>query len=622
LFEGGTQTLADLDFSTPSTSWFTGRTGFSSAYADEQWDMQTYSTGYTSSESTVKLVDNGAGGLTGQTAVGVYDGSSYTARKAWEALDGGDRLECDSATAGNVTLGSEDFCARIVWRAPKEFVSGDYLFSKFNLTDGGWRLYTAFSGQLQASLYTDTAASVTLNSGVPSASFSDGAPHYATIYYDSTNDLLYLKTDITSEASTSTAALTGGIDSTTPINLNGYSSGGAQGTQGNQYLYFGFTVGADAQAMYDEIDTVWQHATDPTGLLTTATRASLISVPVEEGYVAHLTDDTLPIGYDAAFTSGLGLYCNNAHTSLVPYSEDTTGATASNITATDDAADAADGFRAASTLLATAADGYLAKTCTTSASTQYTATVWIEEVSAGVTGRVIMYDESNSAELGAQAFTGTGTPQKVSVTASTIAGGLSTSVRVEVDTSTETVIAWLWGLREGAGDGADIRTSGASASVVQSDYRAAGDYVQESTGEIEAVFALKVLPPTGETHYVFDTVTAADRRALYVDDTGALKFLVNDSTGSAVATITLGTVAIDTEYTARCQWDESAGLDSNSVRGKLNSAAKVSSGASFTSGGGYTAEICIGASGSTADTALDGFIQSVKAYDAAEEIAA
>ena len=197
----------------------------------------------------------------------------------------------------------------------------------------------------------------------------------------------------------------------------------------------------------------------------------------------------------------------------------------------------------------------------------------------------------------------------------TIAGGISTSLRVEVDTDTETVIAWHWQLTKGSGFGAAIRTSGAAASTVQSDYRATGDHVNESMGELEAVFVVKKLPGPGKLHYIFDTNAAADRRALYVDDANKLRFLVNNAAGALVVILNLGTLTSDVRYTARCQWDELAGLDTDSVRGKLNALAKVSGGAAFTSGGDFTTEISIGASDATADTALDGPIQRIKSYD-------
>lgn len=611
----GPELLADFDYRTPVTAF-----DFSSEFATDQWDMQDAVTMANSGTVGTETLAN-SGGLMQQQAIGLRTATSYTARKAWESTATTDDLTASGTTAGDSD--NEDFCWRLVYRYRGAQVGSEHVLSKRDSAAlfKGWGVHVTSSSIIKFTV-DGGAAEVVLDTGA--SVIDDGGYHWVTGWYDESADLMFVKTDTAAETSADSSTVTDSLANAAPLNFNGLA--GLGGSAGIQIIAGGVCVGTNSEAMYDaaEADCVLP-GTDPSGLLDPPDRNSLISIAVAAAAVAHFSDDTLPIGYDAALeaaSGGLGLYCNNAHTNLVPHSELSTGAIDTDVTSTDNAADAPDGFRSATTLLATAANGNQARTAVTVASTEYIGTAHIEEVTAGVTGRAIMYDESNSAELGATAFTGTGTPQAVEIVASTIAGGISTSVRVEVDTDTETVIAWSWQLQTGDGRGTVIRTSGAAASIVQSDYRATGNHVNEDTGELEAVFVLKVLPPTGELHYVYDTNAAADRRALYVDDTGALKFIVNNSAGGAVATITLGTVVIDTEYTARCQWDKDAGLDTDSVRGKLNALAKVSSGAAFTAGGGFTAEISLGANATTADTALDGFLARLQSFNGPLEMAA
>lgn len=162
--------------------------------------------------------------------------------------------------------------------------------------------------------------------------------------------------------------------------------------------------------------------------------------------------------------------------------------------------------------------------------------------------------------------------------------------------------------------------------TADTDFRTVGDHLNESAGEVTSVFTVNTLPGVGELHYVFDTgaadgVNYYDRRALYLDESGLLSFLVTDAQGTTVAIIDLGTVSINTEYTAVTQWNEAGGLDSGSVRVKLNALDGKSSGLAFTSGGLYSNQLCIGSSESTASTQLDGVIQSITSYDDARAMA-
>ena len=616
---GGVSLIADLDFSAPVVQSFpetaaglAALLGDAAATPSYIWPNQEASGNLIDSVAAEELTPESSP-LQGQGAFGVDDGSGLTGRKAIEFTQGS-----ASSFDGATSLLDSDSTSLAFLIVPRQsapnLAAGDILGKQES--DAGYRFWSNTAGRYDLNVDSGTpVANYTINTGDHDGAWDCLIPHINV----TSNEIRVFSSKVSAPAAVSMAAL-GSITNADPFKLGEMRTT----AKAHQNTYTAAFEGAAADALYalgqTAVDSFWKNATDPTALLTTKSRASSISAVIAAGAVGHFSPNTIPIVFDPAFASGFGLLCQNATSNLVPWSAVSTGAANTNVTPADNAADSADGCRCATTLLATAADGNQAKACVTVASTQYTGTAYIEEVSAGVTGRVIMYDESNASELGATAFVGTGTPQRIQVIASTIGGGISTSMRVEIDTDTETVIAWSYQLEAGSGSASIIKTAGAAAATVQSDWRTTEPMVKESTGELEAVFVIKKLPPSGDTHYVFDTVTAADRRALSIDSAGALKLLVNNAAGGLVAEITLGTVAVDTEYTATCQWDEAAGLDSASVRGKVNAVAKVAGGTSFTSGGGFAAELSVGGSAATADTALDGPVQRIRGYDGARSM--
>lgn len=560
--------LADFDFSAPLASWTAGRTGFSSAFATDEWLMQDAASPMANNVGSETLANSG--GLVNQSAPDIYDGTGYGNRKAWEAIATGDDLAASGTTAGDSN--NEDFCFRIVFRFKSTPPSNAYLIGKRDSAASytGWSL-RATATALEMALDEGT---LEVTKGVNATATHDGAWHYASGWYDYSANMIYLKTDVTAEVSASTATITASLTNGSPLKVNGISA--LAGAGNIQVGYAGVCVGANSQAMYDEV--FWQHAQDPSGLLTTTSRNSTISVPLSATTVGHFSGGTalgtcqLPIGYNANFTDAdkLGLYCNLAVTNLILYSRLSTGATSSNVTATDNAADGPDGFRAATTIAATANNGYLAKTVTTVASTAYCGSVYIEESTVGVTGRVIAYDESNGAELASQIFTATGTPQDVQVPFSTIADGISTSLRVEVDTSGETVIADLWQVNLGSARGAIINTSGAAAALVASNYRAsatAGLLVKAAKGECEIVSVPHNVDTSAANQYLTDFSAAgatANRR--YISSPAHATLVRtnmaawNSAAGLEMNLFVTAEPTTPIEVTALARWDASGGL--------------------------------------------------------------
>lgn len=553
----GPALLADFDFSTPAESW-----DFSSAFATDEWLLQETSGAYANNVGSETLANTG--GLQGQEAVGLRTSTSYSARKAWESTAVTDYLKSSGTTAGDSD--SEDLSVRIVFRG-QGFLSADYMIAKHGVSGPGWRLL--MSGATpgpRAELHDGTNTAVIQ---ATAGAYDDAAWHYATFFYDFSADMLYLRTD-KGETSVSTAALTGSVTNALNLFVNSLI-GSSRGHVQTQYAYAGVSVGANAQAFYDEAITL--PGTDPTGLLTTQSRASLISVPVDATHVAHFAPDTLPIGYHGSFsdTNKLGLYCNSAVTNLNAYSEALSNWTQSGTSVTADSqADSPDGFRSMSKITAGAANDFIKEVMTTVASTEYTMSVYIEESTVGVTGRVIFYDETGAVELASQTFTGSASPQVVSVTATTNVGQISSSSRIEIDTSGEHVFAWGFQTNLGNARGATIRTNGAAASLVASDYAvvaAAGVLMQTSAGEIEAVYVAAFQSVATSNVYIFDAggVSAGsniNRRFIWLASNGDTPESYGyDSGGTNVWAVPSGVQDTDgQENTSVVRWDSSGGL--------------------------------------------------------------
>jgi len=599
--------LADFDFSAPVVQ------SFGSANATHRYLMQELSGNYADTGTgTAYDIDTFTAGLQAQARPGIWNGSSYIAINAWET----DGATARAAVSNTSVFDSNntDLYFRIEFAISATPAAAAVLTEKRDAANAGWTVEVQTDGTIDV-IIEDAGANTATVSLV--GNLCDGAPHYLEFFYDDSADELTVNSDIDlGNAATNVSAVSGSLTNSVAWRLGDPDSGVTAGLF--QIFLAEGAEGAAAATMLAESGW-WANATDPSSLLDPPDRGSLISVSVASTAVAHFADDTLPIGFDAAFSAGYGLYCNNALTNIVLQSEQlgVSGWNDFNTTRADNQLDSPDGFRSASTVTASANDGAIWDQRAATAS-EYTLSCWVKRGGGSdAAGKLKLYDTTNAAFVGSTSFTATDTWQLVTVTGTMLAGCIAQRHYCYVDISGESISFSEVQHNDEDRRSAYARTAGGAASIVQSDYRATGDHVNEDTGELEVVFVKKKMPPSGDVHYVYDTVTAADRRALYIDDAGALKFLVNDSAGSLVATITLGTVVVDTEYTAICQWDKDAGLDSNSVRGKVNAVAKVSGGSGFTAGGGYTVEICLGASDTTPDTALDGFIQYIRSRDSA-----
>lgn len=306
----------NLSFNSPSVSWVSGRTGFSSAYATNEWLMQEETAGSYSNNVGSATLDNTSGGLTAQSAIGLWDGSSYTTRNVWEGLEtGGSRLVCSDSSVGNPA--GADICVRVALKINKHAAS-DAIVSKRDATAGvpGWSLTLSSGGVPVLGIYD---GSNTLSFNLTS-SISDGAWHYVTFWFDESTGNAYMKSDLDGESMSASSVSSPTATNTLSINAlfpTHTSSGCSQ-----QIAYVGLCVGSNAKAMYDEV--FWQHATiQGVQVLRSSPVSHVIGVGDSGDYVATFSANTVPIVYNANLSSinKLGLLSTGTRRNYVKFSE-------------------------------------------------------------------------------------------------------------------------------------------------------------------------------------------------------------------------------------------------------------------------------------------------------------
>ena len=617
--------LFDANFATPATVGIGGNGTFASTFATDEWLLQETSGTHANNVGSETLASTG--GLQGQTAPGVWDGSSYTARKAWEVTGNTDDLTASASTAGDFNAQDTDFAVRVIFRGtPGVWLNSEYLISKLNTTSvGGWRIYVTGGQEWTFGLWdnannNDGVAVTTLIGGA----HDDGAVHMIEARWDNSTGTAYTKGDLASEVSKVLSTVTGTTNNSVGIQANGYSNTGTAGFTGPlQILYIGVSVGSNAQNFYNE--TVVLPGADPSGLLTTQTRASAISVPVAADLVATFSEDTLPIGYNSNFsdTNKLGLYCNSAVTNLLDYSEDFSQWTNTLGTETANDADAPDGFRSAMSIQAGATNDDWTKNFTTVGSTEYTFSVWIKRDGGSDVGfKLQLYDLTNTTIMFLSGtLTATDTWQKFEIQGTTGAGGISTRAYVRIETDTEALHVWGAQANLGDGRGAYIRTAGATAALVYCDYEAsgtAGQYCKAASGEIETVH---VMPHSDSgNHRIVNVNQGNNANMIDVTWSAGSQILttIRDSATTAQATLTHTTLSANTEYTTVAKWDETGGL---ALGGGEDAASYINGADEKTDVGSYTTTdtltlVQIGNYRAPASIyAPDGFIQRVRIWD-------
>lgn len=615
----GPTLLADLDFRTPvTTSDFSSPSGYETQY----WDFQTQTVAGKYDNGVGSATLDNSGGLTDQTAMGVFNGTDYESYNAWEADTTTDK--CTASSGAVCQPVNTDFAVRAVVRyyglaANAHTICGNY-------TTNGWVLYTS-GGNIYFSLKDSTLKSVQLTAS--DALLKGGGVHVLTAWYDHSAEMAYMKLDNGTPASVATAAGEGDFSSAAFAIGDGLSSAEV----GMQTLFIGYCEGANAQAYYDE--TVTLPGTDPTGLLTTTSRASLISVPVSATAVAHFAPNTLPIGYHSALAAGAGgygLYCNSAVQNLIPESENM-GLSPWSITLATRAQNAAsspDGFYSANKITQTGADGrYYATITGLTASTEYTFSFWARTDDGGHDVAVKMTNHANSAYIETTTRTIADAWDVYSVTFTTEAGQTQSQMNLSGGLSTDTdKVLYAWGiqLNKGSARGAYIRTSGAAATltaqVLTVDF-AAGTLYKAAAGELEAVYVTSAVgsaahrfiadasqSPYGNTnrHYHYIAANASVTNANHVIYDSSAVLAANVAAASPPST--------SIESTAVSRWNETGGLAAGGGEDatiSVNGAGVGSDVGTYTSTDTIT-RIRVGSSNTGAGQP-DGFISRIRVWD-------
>ena len=600
--------LWDFDFRTPVTQNFDASL---LGTFDHEWQFQE-ETGDVEDQigsADFSIVNSP---LQNREAIGLWNGTSYVARKAIEVVGDGNTDGFSLASAGVFDPGSGSFAFKLSFRIARAVAALSNLVEKRDAVFGaGWELDLNTDGTL---VFTCENAAGTTTSSIATGNHADGAWHTTLIVRDVTGGNQYIKSDLGSD---SDATVAGDITSAVALKLLG---AGQRGGPHAQITHAAGVLGANAEALgAADMTDFWKLGSDPTGLLTTQSRTSLITVPVSANRVSHFAINKLPIGWHSALNDGaggLGLYCNNAVTNLLTDSELLSNWTQSGTSSTvDDQTDAPDGFKSASELTAGADNDLVSQTFTTAGGNTYTLSVWIKESTVGVTGRIIMTNAAD-AELGAQAFTATSEWQLVALTAATVAGSTS-KFKIEIDTDTESVFAHGAQAALGTGRGAGIRTAGATASLIEGNYRST-DKVPTELARIEATWIYT--RGRGGDQAVWSSEVLQDWRANYFDsNTDGFQNHFRDSSSLAWWTPEAGDPDIETLYVDITRWDITAGRipeDATYTAARhINGVSTVTPSTSTSLVAETERDICFGRLFSAA-SALDGFIERLQIWDA------
>jgi hypothetical protein len=312
-----------------------------------------------------------------------------------------------------------------------------------------------------------------------------------------------------------------------------------------------------------DIDAFWASVglgTDPTGLLTTKTRASACAEVIDSNagslVLCDYVDDSVVLGYNAGLTNAksVGLRCNTAQSTLLTESDDLIIATWTVTNAWANSVQSSWGVSprgclSCMPLIALADNGYTEHSYVTTELTEYSHSVMLAGNGGAVTGRVIAHDKTHNVEIDSQVFSlADAVWQRVDLTFTTPAACVSVGFRIEIDTNGQSLFMFRATAKAGK-PGLLIYANGATATAAASDFEAtaaAGAYCWGATGRLVVTALADYEDAATVPRYLTDIHRAADdvdRRALYLnadeeptlevyDDAGAL----DHTTASAVAT--------------------------------------------------------------------------------------
>lgn len=623
--------LSDFNFSIPVTQEFPETAeGMATSLGDVAatpsyiWNCQETTGSLTDPISIAVSSDLAPTGnpLYDQTAVGLWDGSSYIGRSAIETPPGtgGGTFVANNSTVMDLTGSvSIAFTMAIRLSSPPP-ISIRFLWNRQGSGKGYW-LNIDTTGRLAVVHYDGTTSKTATLLG----NLADGAWHPIAVVYNETTKFFHAYSDIGTTVSTDYSA-NGSVSGT------GFLTIGSGGTSipGMQFAHICGYEGAAAEAIdQTALDSWWTNGNDPTGLLTTQSRASTISVLATGSYVSHFAQNKLPIGFNTNLSGGLGgygLYCNSAITNLLVSSEFHSASGDWNIFGAgshliDSVVNSPDGFRSATSFTTLGSNAAMYDTFLAVSGTTYTSSAWIKRnQGTDVAGNIRFWDSTLGHR--SSSFLATDEWQLFDIQAP--AGNASAGQYIFVDTGGDSIL--IWGNQVNAGDarGAYIRTSGVAASLVASDYEAvaaAGVLAQASRGLAEAVYV-----PIGSgvsNRRVFalsDGSSNANYRELYFDG-GAVRprsTVYDSSSVSQAALVGSNQTMLVQENISTLKWDKDGGLATGGgqdVEMLYNSGDLKSDIGTFASSETITTVNIGHYRSAIATLELNGFISSLRIYD-------
>lgn len=564
--------------------------------------------------------------LSGQVAVGLNDGSSFTAQRAFEIVDGGtnaDRasladtaaLDLDGTTARSIVLMFRVSTppSATVAMGGKQGATG---YANISMNTSGHVLFTVYDGT--------TAVSAT--SG---ANHADGAWHYALIRIDPTADTIQVITDLTTGAAASTAA----INWTLVSNTGPFSIGATTLSNGAAAQYRGLIVLGDVATTPAAVAAWWRHGRAPSRL--TYSRASQFSsvVAVDDtgDVVSTWGNGQVTYEYNSLISTNsrkLGLSSYTAVTNLLARTNlNHADWLVVNATKTSYADDSPRGFREAVTVTKTAANGRLRySSFAVSATTTYTVSCWVKWdgtntqpvlVATGVTSGVTHLS-------GGSTIVGDGTWQRITGTfTSTVAEQVLWDLYPS-GTGTAAGTCQAWGPMANAGEYAQpwVFTNGATAATVAIAASASAPGLRTPRGTLKfwSICAGQGIP--SGSRFVGAAVNADSNRAyareMQINSSEAQSAQVFDSAGASGASASIGVIAdLATAEGVTTMWWDQAETNGWSLKTRRNSTEGQTS-VDLPVDDAEISVICIGRAFATGSLQLDGAISKIRVWNRVE----
>lgn len=451
---------------------------------------------------------------------------------------------------------------------------GQGLFGKRDAADSGWVVTIASTGLVQ--FFIDDGTTTVVNTSAND--IRDGALHEIRIEFNVTTGNMILQVDGETPVTKTMPVLSA---SNTQVFSIGQIITWA-GSANFDMLQLAAFKGADAEGFISDTH-VMNHATDPTGLLTKYTRDSLCCPIVgdDPAYglrVGRYSKDQFASGYKAAFAhaSKLGMIREVVASNLCLHSEDLTDAVwvKSGTNESGNVTEAPDGQDTMDSLTATATNGTVEQAIVTVAETWYTQSFFVDRNGGSdVSGRLIMYDLSNSVELDSVSFTAGDKVARPRIIAKTNVGQISTGFRIEIDTDTESIFAWGMDFKQEVWLTSYIPTTTAIATRDRIDVEVANPgantVFKSIRGEVSSTFVChgETTPVGAQNRTIIQTAATANDRyqiQLHANErpyslfrAGDISIAVNDFFG--------GTIDATAETTYRMRWDSENDLPGHTV---------------------------------------------------------